>query len=91
MMKIWILNISTKYGNNYSAHLTLEQAQENLYGYVKEYWDDGLTEQYGTVEILTKEETIDAYFDAWGSALDPEYYELESLELNFPDQNLSAV
>ena len=86
-IKNWILNISTKYENSYSAHVTLERAQEKLYDYVIEYWDDGLTEQYGAIENLSKKETIDAYFDAWKLALDPEFYELEELELKFQDQN----
>ena len=76
-MNIWILKISNKYESSTSFYLRLEQAKEKLYDYVLEYWDDGLTEQYGAIEDLSIDEMIDAYFDAWAFALDPEYYELE--------------
>lgn len=79
-MKTWVLKISNKYENSYSVHVLLEQAQQKLYDYVMEYWDDGLTEQYGSTEKLSKKEAIYAYFDAWAFALDPEFYELEQVE-----------
>lgn len=79
-MKIWSLKISTKYVSSNSSYLKFEQAKEKLYDYVLEYWDDGLTEQYGATEGLRENEAIDAYFDAWTFALDPEFYELESVE-----------
>jgi len=82
VVRIWVLQISSKYENSYSAHVLIEQAQKKLYDYVVGYWDDGLTEQYGALEKLSEKETIDGYFDAWGFALDPELYELEEFEWN---------
>jgi hypothetical protein len=81
-MKIWLLHVSHKHGDNYDAFTSHEAAQKELHRYVTEWWDDGLTEQYGRLTDLTRDEAIDAHFDAWGNALDPEYYAIVEVTLN---------
>ena len=80
-MKIWFLHISHKHGDNYNAFTSHEAAQQELHRYVSEWWDDGLTEQYGPLADLTRDDAIAAYFDANGNALDREYYALEHVAL----------
>jgi len=81
---IWVLHVSHRHGDNYAAFTTLEAAQNYLHGYVTDWWDDGLTEQYGALDSLPRDEAIDAYFEAHGEALDPEYYALQEVVLNVP-------
>ena len=80
--KIWLLHVSHKHGDNYEAFTSLEAAQRGLHSYVTEWWDDGLTEQYGDLNALSHDEAIDAYFDAYANALDPEHYALEEVTLS---------
>lgn len=79
--KIWLLHVSHRHGDNYEAFTSFEAAQQELHSYVTEGWDDGLTEQYGDLNALTRDEAIDAYFDAHGNAIDPEYYALGPVTL----------
>lgn len=79
--KITVLSIHHKHGVNKSAHKSNSSAMKALYDYCVDEWDDGLDDQYGKLTDLTQDDAIDAYFDAWGSALDPEWYEFDNMEL----------
>ncbi len=81
-MTIWILHISHRHGDKYGAFTNPKTAQQNLHSYVTEWWDDGLTDQYGQLSSLSRDDAIDAYFDATSNALDPEYYALEEVTLS---------
>ncbi len=76
---IYVLRISHKYGDTMEAHSTEETALQSLYDYVAQEWDEGISEQYGAFEKLSRQEAIDAYFDCYDTALDPEYYDLQEL------------
>ena len=80
--KIWVLHVSHPHGDHYSAFTSLEAAQNHLHGYVTDWWDEGLTDQYGALETLSRDGAIDAYFEAHGEAIDPEFYVLEEVTLN---------
>lgn len=80
--RVCVLHVSYRHGDNYAAFGSLEGARDYLHRYVTEWWDGDLTEQYGTLDSLSRDEAIDAYFEAHGEALDPEYYALEELVLN---------
>lgn len=75
-MIIYILLIENSDRTDLTAHYTRNHALDHLHSYVKNNWDDGLNEQYGAIETLTRAEAIDAYFDAMSFALDYEYYSL---------------
>lgn len=80
-MMLWILHISHAHGDDYSLHLSADDAEKCLHAYCLEQWDEGLSEQYGTPDELSRDDCIEAYFDAWHRALDPETYMLEPCEL----------
>lgn len=80
-MKVWILKLSTSSFETLEAYVDKASAQVALHDYVYGEWDDGLTEQYGDIEVLTHDGAIEAYFDAFGSAHDPEFYTLTETEL----------
>ncbi len=80
--KVWVLHVSHRHGDNYGAFTSLEAARNALHAYVSDWWDDGLAEQYGALKKLSREAAIDAYFDAHGEALDPEFYALEKVTLD---------
>jgi len=68
----------------HSLHRSRENAMIALHDYVRGEWDEGLTEQYGDVQILTHEDAVDHYFEAHADSLDTETYEIEELELEAP-------
>ena len=77
----WVLLINHKHGQNISVHATEEGAQQALHAYCRDWWDEGIIEQYGKPEDLSREEFIDAYFDCHEHCLDAEWYLLEEQQI----------
>lgn len=82
--EVWVLKIDHKHDSNVTVHHTEEQAWAHLYLYIAGQWDEGLSEQYGAIHSLTREEAIEAFYDCHSSALDPECYTLDLCHLSRP-------
>lgn len=78
-ISVYVLRIRHRHGENVYVNHTEDGANAELYAYVRENWDEGITEQYGDLETLTQEQAIESYFDCLDKALDPEYYEIEQV------------
>lgn len=74
---VWVLIINHRHGTDISVHDSSEHATQALYAYCVQQWHDGLTEQYGKLDDLSREIAIDAYFHAWFLASDYEEYLLQ--------------
>ncbi|GJL59697.1 MAG: hypothetical protein NPIRA03_25540 [Nitrospirales bacterium] len=83
---VWVLVIENKYGTQITAHSTAQNANNALYAYCAEWWDEFITEKYGVITELDRAEVIEAYFDYYASFhIYPEWYLLEECKL---DDNL---
>ena len=73
MNTVYVLVITTKYGQDISAWTNREKAIDALYEYVTEWWDfdDDLE------SMPNKESAIDMYFDSF----DSEFYDMAELEI----------
>lgn len=75
-ISVYVLRIRHRHGENLYVNHTKIGMQAALYGYVRENWDEGLTDQYGNLDSLSPQAAIDNYFECWGQGLDPECYEV---------------
>jgi|GEM_PF-6120564 len=60
---VYVLRIRHRFGDNLYVNYTQEGSNAELYAYVCKNWDEGLTEQYGGLEMLSQKQAINSYFD----------------------------
>ena len=80
-MKIWILIIQHKYGDNISAFQTQEEANTELYTYVENNWCSHLEDEQGPITAIAQDKAIEHYFEYYNQLLDWEFFTLDSVEL----------
>ncbi len=80
-MKLLLLQIQHKHGDNHSLHATRESLDRELYQYVSDEWDDGISRQYGPLRAHSADQAVEIYFACWQDALDGERYEIHQLDL----------
>lgn len=54
-MKIWLLHITHKHGDNYSAHASREGAEAAMESYCREWWEEGPVPTENLVERYFEE------------------------------------
>ncbi len=84
-MKVFVMDIHHKHGNDISVFTTDEKRTEALYEYVSQWWDDWMFDDKGKVIDITrypKEEAIERYFDEHAEFNTyPEYVDYEEAEV----------
>lgn len=79
-MNIWICHIDHKHGEDYTAHLTEEQAWHTAYAYAKEWWSE-YVEDPETPEDSELVDAVNLYFERSSASIDGEYLTIKQLPL----------
>ena len=75
---VWVLLVTYKHGDDITVFDSREKALVDLDDFVKEYWDDWLSE---TLIPNDRQERIDAYFENQIDFVFHEFYTLEEKEI----------
>lgn len=80
-MKVYILDIHHKHGNDISGYATEQEREEAIYNYVSDCWGDWFVAK--EINEYTREEAINIYFEWHGEHnFNPEFYDCHDLEIN---------